>query len=717
MISAGSADAVEGLPALTGALQILLRLRGVTVSSQTLQAEVGDQPTPETCAAAAGQFGLRGRLLRRRHLVGLSPLLLPCLLHLQGGSACVLTAVETIRNERQQEELQARVILPETGTEQTLPLDALQAQYAGCALLAVADAARSPEKVPPSLRIRDILRLSLPLYGQVALAGLFVNLLALCGPLFAMNVYDRVVPNNAVDTLWVLAAGVVVFYLFDFLLRCLRTLFIDTAARNTDVLLSGLLAEKLLTMKMDARPADAATLADTVREFERIRELLASSSLSACIDLPFLLLFLLLVALLGGPLVWVPLAAAPLLPAVGLLLQRWARHDAAQAFAQGQQKNVLLAEMAAGCTDIRLARAERLVQRQWEASVDRAAAFAAGARRAASISSAFAALVGQLVSTIMIVWGVYRIGDGQMSMGALIGCTILASRFLAPLVQLAALLARLQQARLTLTALQGLLQCPSEKRDDGGVSSAQPLPASLTFEHVSCSYPQAASPALEDICLRIAPGERVGIVGPMGSGKSTLLSLCCALLPAQKGIVSFGGADVRQLSVSMLRGRMGILPQNPFFFHGTVRDNILLGHVLPEDALTQALYLSGADCFLRRHAQGLEALVGEGGTAFSGGQRQAIALARALLHSPDMLLLDEPAAHMDVVSEQRLVRRLMPFVQGRTLVLATHRVPLLLLVERVIVLDQGRIIQDGPRDTVLRSLRGAHGTTEGEKNV
>lgn len=700
-----SPSEVDFMPPLLRSLSLLLRLRGQHVSPQFLLAGLSgaDKVSAGACLRAAERAGLRGKVMYRPRLEDISPLTLPCILLLQGNSSCVLTALHGD---------EAQVIMPELGDDvRSIPRARLEAQYSGYAIFGAlesrADARTDPVHLKAGKRwFWDVLAFYMPIYRHVALASVVVNSIAVVSSLFVMNVYDRVIPNNAYETLWVLAVGVLIAYLFDFILRSLRSHFVDVAGRNADVVLSSKLVSKVLSMRMDARPESTGALVNNLREFESLREFFSSSTLLACIDIPFLLLFFVLLAFIGGPLVLLPLAAMPVLLGAGVYLQMLARKSAEKSYRTTMQKNALLVEMVNGLETVKGCMAESRMQRLWEAVAGISAQSSNEARKYSTRAVTFATLITQLVTVGMVVWGVYRIGAGDMSMGGLIGCNILVGRIMAPLLQLASLLTRLQNSRISLKALDTLMQLPSENQDASACMDFGMLSSEFVLENVHFSYPGSQVAALDGVNLRIRPGEKVGIIGKMGSGKSSLGKLLLGLYQPVEGAVLFGGVDIRQLATADLRSRVGFLPQEVTLFYGTVRDNIALGDPTINDHLIlRASAIAGVADFVRHHPSGYGAQVGEQGRNLSGGQRQAVGLARALVRDPDVLILDEPTSNMDVDSERLVQRRLATILDDKTLILITHRLSMLRIVNRLIVMDKGKIIMDGPRDRVLRALQ------------
>lgn len=695
---------VDFMPGLLRSLSVLLRLRGRAVSPHVLMAGLsGSKVTPQACLRAARKAGLAGRIAYRPDIADIPGLVLPCILLLSHDRSCVLTALDGDM---------AEVIFPETSeSTQLVPIEALADEYSGYALFAAVEAA--PDDRSERLSIArgkrwfwDVLRYYAPIYRHVALASVVINLIAVGSPLFVMNVYDRVVPNNAIETLWVLASGICIIYLFNFLLSALRTHFVDVAGRNADIVLSSSLVEKVLSMRLDAKPESTGALVNNLREFEQLREFFSSSSLLACIDLPFLVIFLLLTAFIGGPMVLLSIGAMPIMIGIGLLLQHRSRMSAEASYKQNMQKNALLVEIVSGLETLKSCMAESRMQKLWESVVGLSARSNSESRKYNNLAVTSSMLITQLVTVAMVVWGVYRISDGLMTMGALIGCNILVGRTMAPLLQMASLLTRMQNSHVALKALDMLMMLPSENQAEKTCMDFGMLRPSFTLEGVSFAYPRQERLALEHVSLRIEPGERVGIIGPMGSGKSTLSKLLIGLYQPKEGAVKFGDVDIRQIPSMELRGRVGVLPQDVVLFYGSIRDNIALGDPTINDHLIlRAASLAGVTDFLRNNPAGFAAQVGEQGKALSGGQRQAVALARALVRDPEVLILDEPTSNMDTDSELLLQKRLQSVIGGRTLVLVTHRLSMLRIVDRLIVMEDGQVKLDGPRDAVLQSLR------------
>lgn len=706
---AASADAANPVPSLVRSAISLLRLRGKTLSAAFIMGGTRSKVSPAACLRMVRRAGVAGHILQRPVLADISPLILPCIVLLKNERSAVLVSIE---------DASAKIILPDFEDEHVqVPLEVLQQDYLGYAIFITPE--RQAERRVDSLKLShekrwfwDVLFHYGPIYKHVIIASIFINIMGIAGSLFSMNVYDRVVPNNALDTMWVLAVGITLAYGFDFLLRNLRAYYVDVAGRNADVVLSSRLVEKVLTMRFDRKPESTGVLVNNLREFESLRDFFSSGTLLTFVDIPFLLIFLILIAFIGGSMVLIPLAAVPLMLGGGLYIQFKARRAAEQGFQQNMHKNALLVEMVNGLETIKCTMSEGRMQQVWEDSVGASALSASQARKFSTLSSTLASTLTQMVSVGMIVWGVYAIAGASLTMGGLIACNILVGRAMAPLMQLCSLMSKLQQSRLALKSLDVLMESPSENTSKRLQTDFSTLSPGFLLDKVSFSYPQAQRLSLDAVSVRINVGERVGVVGRMGSGKSTLGKLLVGLYEPTEGSVRFGDVDIRQMDTADVRGRIGFLPQDVVLFYGTVRDNIALSDPAAPDWMVQrAAELAGVADFIRHTAAGLGEQVGERGMNFSGGQRQAVALARALLHNPDVLILDEPSSNMDNMSEVLMRQRIGSVLGNKTLVLITHRMSMLDLVDRLIVMDNGRIVADGPKAHILQSLQ--HADTNG----
>ena len=541
------------------------------------------------------------------------------------------------------------------------------------------------------------------LYWQVGLAALFVNVFALVSSIFSMIVYDRVMPNNAVDTLTALVIGVAIVLVGDFAIRMLRAYFLDMAGARADMVIADSLYEQVLEMDMKSRRGSTGATASLLREFESIRDFLTSATLTTLIDIPFSLIFIVVIAAIGGPIVWVPVLTAPLVVLGAVLVQPRLQRLVQASQEDGHHKSAVLVETLHGIETVKSLGAGSLLRRRWQAAVSHQAAVGLKTRMLSSIASHFASLASQVVWVGTVTYGFFLIRDGQIGSGAIIACSMLAGRAIAPLGQLAQLLTRFNQTITSYRALNQLMQQPREHSDTAvALSSTRRLSGAIELRDVHFSYPGQKQGAITGVSLRIRAGERVALVGRIGSGKSTLLSLLMGLYRPDQGEILFDGIDSRQIEPAALRHDIGAVLQDIWLMSGTVRENIALGGDDPtDDEIIAAAQLAGVHDFVAQHPDGYAMMLRERGAGLSGGQRQAIAVARALVGNPPILLLDEPTSATDVPSEQALIERLKRIPQGRTVVIVTHRPSMLALVDRMIVIEQGKVIADGPKAQIL----------------
>jgi len=665
--------------------------------------DAAQRANPELCVRAAIEAGFQARIVARRRLADLQSVTLPCILLLKGSGACVLFAVDGAGK--------AEVAVPESGGGSTVELEELQRQYSGRAIFLKPKLAFDGRTETIALAesrswFWGVLGGFWRIYGHVLIASILINCFAVAMPLFIMNVYDRVVPNDAKATLWVLALGVAMVFLFEFLMRNLRGYFVDVAGKGADIVIAGRLLRQVMAMRLDQKPPSTGALANNLNDFEALREFFTSGTLIALVDLPFIFLFLVIIWLIGGPIAAVPLAAVPAVIAVGLILQVPLRRVVERMQRESAQKHAMLVETIEGLEAVKAVGGEGRIQRQWERLTGSAGESARRARMYAMLSTSFAAVATQLATVGVVIFGVYRISNGDLSVGGLVACTILTGRALVPLGAIAAMLVRLQQSRLALKSLDRLMQAPLERPPERTFLHRPRLAGAIRFDGVRFRYPGQDNDCLNDVSFAVEPGERVGVVGRIGSGKTTLARLLMGLYEPQAGSVLFDGTELRQIEPADVRTNIGYVPQDGYLFYGTVRDNIAFGAPgIDDGAVQRAAQISGTGDFIKQSSAGFDLQVGERGSALSGGQRQAILMARALVRNPPILLFDEPTSSMDRLTETQLIGRLQQVIDDQTMIMFTHRNSLLKLVDRVIVMDGGRIVADGPRDEVIEALK------------
>ena len=710
--SAGDTASVIDDPLLES-LVILTTLLERPHSGEALRAGlplVDDRLTPDLFIRAADRAGLSARLVRRK-LADISPLSLPCVLLLKDGRACVLARIEDGET--------AVVVMPETGRGvSAVPFDDLAPDTTGYVLYAKPeyqyDARSEATEIPQSRawfwgtlwRFRGI-------YAQVMVAALLINIFALATPIFVMSIYDRVVPNNAIETMWVLAAGVAIVFLFDFVLRNLRGNFVDTAGRYADVILSSRIYEQLMNIRLSARPASAGAFAQQLREFESLRDFFTSATVATMIDLPFIFVFIGIIWLLAGPVALVPTVAVPIVLIVGYLLQGPLGRLVALSSREAAQRHGLLVESISGLETIKSLSAEGRMQRNWERFVGAAAKSGTRVRAITFFGLHFTTLVNHFTVIGVVIYGVYRITAGEMSMGALIAAMILTGRAMAPLTQVASLLSRYNQSMVSLRTLDTIMRMPVERTRGAKFLHRPDIKGDIEFKNVTFRYSEQAVDALNDVSFKISAGERVGVIGKIGSGKSTMEKLILGLYLPDDGAVWVDGADVRQIDPADLRQSIGYVPQDIFLFFGSIRENIAIAAPYADDrAVQRAARIVGIDEWVDKHPMGYDWPVGERGEYLSGGQRQAVAVARAMVRNPNILIMDEPTSNMDKGTEAHFIDQLGRELEDKTLILITQRVSMLRLVDRLIVFDGGKVVADGPRDKIMETLsRGqVHGT-------
>lgn len=693
----------EATDPLLGTLVAITRHYGRPRSATALLAGlplVDNRLTPDLFTRAAERAGLSTRLTARP-LSSIGDHLLPAVLLLKGRSACLML-------ERTASGV--RVLLPETGMgETTIPEAELESLYSGHCFLVrpqvrFRDRASDPRVQGRGTWFWSTLKLFRGAYAQVAVAAFMVNLFALAGPMFTMNVYDRVVPNQAVETLWVLVIGIGTVYLFDFLLRVLRAYVVDHAGKRADVLMSARIFEQAMNVTLASRPGSAGAFASRLKEFESVRDFFTSATVTTLIDLPFIVLFLFVIFMIAGPVAFVPAAAVPIVVIGGFLLQWPLRSAVERSTEENTQKHSVLVEVISALDTVKSLGAEGRMQREWEQFCGASAKTGTQVKFLSGLGIHFSAFVQQIVTVGVVIAGVYLITLNELTVGGLIASTILTGRVMQPLGQVASLIARLHHARSARKSIDQLMALPVD-RPEGAQYLARPdLQGGIEFNKVSFNYPDSQLPALSDISLFIKPGERVAIMGPVGSGKSTLARMILRLYDPTEGAILIDGTDIRQLDPADIRRAAGVVLQDTVLFRGTVRENIATSAPEADDSMIlRAAALAGVHDFISRHPMGYDLPVGERGSQLSGGQRQAIALARALLPDPPLLVLDEPTSMMDVPAEQTLIRRLKDEMGDKTIILITHRPSLLALVDRIIVMGRGKIVADGPRDEILRA--------------
>jgi ATP-binding cassette, subfamily C, bacterial LapB len=654
---------------------------------------------------ALEQVGMRGELVSRRRLAGWRIQQLPAIVELAEEKAIVLLEMKSG---------DALIYAPGTAEPMWVAASEIEPAFTGNAVVVEPDPTQERAGERPWDKIRrthwfwsEVWKVRRE-FWPVLLAALIVNLLALAVPLFTMNVYDRVIPNKAIPTLWVLAIGVFLALGFDFILRLARSQLVDEIGRRLDAKYSQKLFEKVMNLPMADRQGSTGAFAKRVSEYEGVRDFFASTSVVLIVDIIFLVIFLVLIAVIAGPLVFVPIVGIAAMLSLGVVLQRRMAGAAIDAQADSSLQHSVLVESISAIETLKAARAEGQMLGRWRRYSSMSAATQEKLRRLTAVAVNMASVCQQAISVGLVIGGFYLFQKGDISMGAIIAIVMLAGRAMSPIGQFAFLLTRGKQSMTTLDSLQRMMEANDERQVAARSIVPEIRAGHLELKHASFRYPGMSVDSLSAINLKIEPGERVAIIGRVASGKSTLGRLMCGLYAPTDGEMLVDGLDSRQYHPHQLRESFRFVGQDAELFSGTVRDNLLLGAAQAEDQqLIDAVVRSGADIFLSRDAAGFDRPVGERGALLSGGQRSLLVLARALVSPSKLLFLDEPTGAMDTQTELYFIEKLKTaLAKDQSLLVSTHRHNMLSICERLIVIDAGRIIADGPRDAVLNKLKG-----------
>ena len=701
--------------ALAHAISWLTRHHGRERTPESLLAgmPVKDRLGPDQAQRALREAGFSAGLVQRR--VGeLHSLLLPAILLLKEGDACIVVARHAADPQRYD------IVMPGREHHACSASQAeLEAEYTGVALVATPEAAPG-RAAPGALLAREpgshwlwgTMRRFMPYYRSALLAALLSNVLMLATGLVTSVIYDKVIPHKAWVTLWSLAIGALLALLFDLMARQLRAYLIDLAGRKADLIVGSVRFRQTLGLRMEQRPDSAGAYAHHLGQIEVVRDFFASATLSAVSDLPFILVFVAMTFAIGGPLGWVLVVTIPILLLGSALIQGSLRRATMGHMQQTADLHGVLVEAVDGLEDLKAAGAQGRFLRRYEEATAAAATAMLRTRKITNWTMNLSSVSQQLVSIVILVWGVYLIDEKVVSAGALFGCMMFAGRAVAPLASVVQLATRYQSARAAMQALNHVMSQPLERDPDKVYVPRRELSGRLGLLDVGFAYPATGGVegprVLTNMTLKFEPGERVAILGRIGSGKSTVLRLLAGLYQPSSGQVEVDGMDLRQIDPADYRARVGFVSQDPRLFNGTLRDNVLLDRPAADPAgLAEVARLTGLDRLIAHHPQGWELPVGEGGMLLSGGQRQLVALARCLVTRPQILLMDEPTSSMDAQSEVAFLRQLKEACGRCTLVLVTHRPAVLELVNRVVVVDGGKVAMDGPKAQVLAALSGA----------
>lgn len=679
---------------------------GITTTFEALSAGLpleGNRITPDLLPRAAGRAGLTAKLARRT-LDNLRPGLLPAILLLKENQACLL--LEWLPSG------EARVRFPEHGeSSDLLTRDELESLYSGVVCF-VRPVFKFDPRSPQTGQLKSqhwfwsVVFQNWRLYRDSLLAALLINLFALGLPMFTMMVYDRVVPNRAEETLWVLSIGVFLMMLFDLVLRVLRSFILDTAGKRIDVTLSARIMERVLGLGMADRPPSVGSFAANLRAFESVREFVASATITTLVDIPFVCVFFVVIAWISPWLVLPPLFCIAVLVVASMVVQQKMQELVEVAQRATSQRNATLVESLVGIETIKFMVAESSFQRKWEHSTVYLAQNGTKLKLLSSSIMSLVQLLQQFVSVAVVIVGVYLLIDNKLSMGGIIAASMLAGRAMAPFGQVAGLLMQYHNAKSGLASVEKHMETQPERADTSAFLHRTGFQGTIEFKNVSFSYPGQQQAVLRNVSFKIQAGEKIAIIGRVGSGKSTIQRLVLGLYQPTEGAILIDGIDLRQIDPAELRRAAGFVSQDVSLFYGTLKDNITLGAPFASDqAVVNAAEVAGVTEFANRHPRGFDMLIGERGESLSGGQRQAVGIARAVLNDSPILLLDEPSSAMDHQSEDLLKARLQRFSMGKTVILVTHRNSLLELIDRLIVIDNGKVMADGPKAQVVEALQ------------
>ncbi|MBR1201069.1 type I secretion system permease/ATPase [Bradyrhizobium sp. AUGA SZCCT0240] len=666
---------------------------------------------------AAKRAGLETEAVKRA-ILDIPAMVLPAVLIMKDGTALILLGI----NAKNQS---VKVLDPtlDRSNPRIAGVSSLIADYTGYAFLvraaAEADArAVAAGDLPRSHWFWSVVKLYWRSYGHIALAAFLVNMLALATPLFTMSVYDRVIPNGAIPSLIALSIGLGLAIVFDFVLRAVRSRMIDVTGKTVDVVLAANIFEHVMAVKLAQRPGSVGIVANQLRDFDSVREFFTSGSVVSVTDLIFALLFIGVLFIVAGPLAWIPLIMLPIMIALGLTMQRPLDRAMKRLQAESSARHGVLVESLSGLETVRATGAEARMQTAWERSVAATARSGEDVHFWASLTLTSANAAQQITSLLLVVVGVFLILDGKLTVGALVAANMLAGRVLAPIAGIASVITRGTQTFAALKAIDRIMSLERERSPQRAYVARKISEGRINFENVSFAYPNAPSKALDKVSFKIDAGERIGIIGRVGSGKTTVGRLLLGFYEAQEGRILVDGVDSRQYDPSDLRAGIGFAMQDTDLFFGKLRDNIALGRPeATDEEVLAAARLSGVESFIAGHPMGYDMPISEGGRSLSGGQKQAIGLARVLIRKPRVLFLDEPTAHFDIRSEAEFLERLKAMRgEQMTIIISTHRLSLLGMVDRLLLFDNGRLVADGPRDKVLAILKGQPTAPAGDGN-
>lgn len=688
-------------------LQLISKYYEKDVSKESLSAGIlaqGKMMDLADLIKSASRIGLISKVVDRK-LMDISQMALPALLILKSNRACVLLDIDINENK-------VKVFIPGLGSgESIFTMERLEKEFSGKMVL-IKNEYQYKNNLHDKLKIENpnhwfigAIKRNKEIYIKVGIAAVIINLFVLVTPLFTMNVYDRVLPNNAIDTLWVLTFGVFIVMVFDFVLKLIRSTYLGLANKRADIVMSNKIFDQLLNIKLDQKPASTGMFLSRLQSFESVRDFFTTATIVAIVELPFVFLFLFVIFLIGGSTGWVSVFTIIITISFSWYMQKPLKEIIAKSAKEDQIKLTVLNETVAGLEVVKSVRGESRMKKQFENSLNQTVYYNEKSQHLSQIVTYFTAFISQFSSIAIVVVGVYLASENQMTMGAIIAASMLNGRVIAPISQIVSMIIRYDRTMLSLKNIDEIMKMQKEREDKVYLSRPY-LNGDIVFKDVTFSYVNQNFDAIKDLNLTIKEGEKIAILGKIGSGKSTLSKLIMNLYSPTNGSILIDDTDVRQIDVVDLRKAIGYVPQEPFLFLGTIKDNITVGENFASDEdLIEVAKIAGLMDFLGKREKGFDLVVGERGDGLSGGERQAITLARALISKPNILMLDEPTNSMDLQTEQRFIQNMHEVVKDKTLIIMTHKMSILKLVDRVVILHDGKIVADGPKDVILNSLK------------
>jgi len=656
-----------------------------------------------TFTKAGSRVGLISKVAKRS-LDEISPLALPALIILKNDQACILLNIDFENNK-------ASIIMPDFIGETIISLEQLKSEYANT-IVFIKNDYRFKNKLHQAINLDNpkqwfwgAMKKNRPIYVKIALVAVLINMFVIATPLFTMNVYDRVLPNNAIDTLWVLAIGISIVMIFDFILKLIRSSYLGLANKRADILMSNKIFDQLLNIRLDQKPASTGMFLSRLQSFESVRDFFSTATMATIVDLPFIFIFIGIIFFIGGPIGWISIATIIIAFSFSWYMQTPIKEVISKSAKEEQIKMTALNETVAGLEIIKAVRGQNRMKTQFDNALNQTAYFTERSQALSQSVTYFTSFIAQFSNIVIVITGVYLASEGKMTMGAIIASMMLNGRVISPVSQIVSLLLRYDRTMLSYQNINELMSMERERENKVYLSRPN-LNGDIVFKDINFAYKNQNFNALSNINLTIKSGEKVAIIGKIGSGKSTLLKLLMNLYTPTSGSVMYDNTDVRQIDPVDLRRVIGYVPQEPFLFLGTVKDNITIGeHYTSDEDLLEVARIAGLDKFLNKHEAGFELLVGERGDGLSGGERQSITLARALVSKPHLLIMDEPTNSMDSQTERAFINNMKGILKDQTLIVMTHKMSILDLVDRVIIMHEGKIVADGPKEKILNNLK------------